>query len=234
MLYTPVSFPPLGRTHRPPSVCPGLRVAWVLISSPRMAPCPLSPPAHITKICRTTTITTTTCSNTPSGPPQTLPLSSQPRAARPATDHPAITEPPPPPTTATTTTAPCHVDSPSPLDPAPMGAPYPDQSATPSCPRPRRSRRPTASLSCSFRRLPPPRRCPPPQSQPPTSPGWEGCPLWCLRRTRPDLWSNASQHWQNSAVEKKQWNTVPLYCPKGSTADIGFLRERLLFSKELH
>lgn len=197
-----MSYPPAGRTHRLPSVCPGLRVAWVQISSPRMAPCPPSPPAHTTKSPpTTTTTTTTTCSSIPSAPPQTPPQSSPPRAAWPATDRPAITALPLPPTTATTTIPPCHADSLSPLRAAPMGAPYPDRSATLSCPRLRRCRRPTARLSCSSRPLPPRHRCPPLQSQPPTSPAWEGCPLWCLHRTRPDLWSNACQHWQNSAVD---------------------------------
>ncbi len=196
-----VFYPPPGRMLRLQSVCPGLRVAWVQISSQRMAPCPPLPPAHTTKSPLTTIPTTTTCSSTPSAPPQTPPPSSLPRAARPATDRPAITVLPAPPTTATTTIPPCHADSPSPLRAAPMGAPYPGQSATLSCPRLRHCRRPTASLSCSARPLPPRHRCPPPQSQPPTSPAWEECPLWCLHRTRLDLWSNTSQHWQNSAVD---------------------------------
>lgn len=180
---------------RLPNVCPGLRVAWVQISSPRMAPCPPSPLAHTTKSPPTTTTTTTTCSSTPSDRPQTPPPSSPPRAAQPATDRPTTMEPPPPPTTATTTTPPCHAGSLSPLRPAPMGAPFPGQSAMPSCPRLRRCRRPTASLSCSFRPPPPRHRCPPPQSQLPTSPAWEGCPLWCLHRTRLDLWSNTCRCW---------------------------------------
>lgn len=184
-----MSPPPAGRTLRLPSVCPGLRAAWVLISSPRTAPCPPSPPAHNTERLSNPT-TTTTCSTTPSGPRQTPPPSSQPQAAWPATDRPATTEPPPRPTTATTTKPPCHMDSRSPLRPAPTGAPYPDQSASPSCRRPRCSPRPTVSLIFSFRAPPPLHRCPPLQSQPPTLPGWEGCPSWCLLRTRLDLWCN--------------------------------------------
>lgn len=160
---TLMSSPPAGRMLRLPSVCPGLRVAWVQISSPRMAPCHPSPPARTTKSPpTTTTTTTTTCSSTPSAHPQTLPPSSQPPAAWLATDRPAIREPLPPPTTATTTIPPCLADSPSPLRPAPTGAPYPDRSATPSCPRPRCCRRPTASLRCSSRPLPPRRHCPTP------------------------------------------------------------------------
>lgn len=196
--------PPAGRTLRLPNVCPGQRVAWVQILSPRMAPCPPSPPAHTTKSppTTTTTTTTTTCSSIPSAPPRTQPPSSPPRGAQPVTGHPVITEPPPPPTTATTTTPPCHVDSRSPLRPAPTGAPYQDQSALLSCPRLRCCHRPTASLSRSSRPLPPRPRCPLPQSQPPTSPAWEGCPSWFLHRTRPGLWSNSSQHWQSSAADK--------------------------------
>lgn len=169
---------------------PGLRVAWVLISSPRMAPCPPLPPAHTTK-----SPPTTTCSTTPSAHPQTPPPSSPLRAARPATDRPTTMEPPPRLTSATTTTPPCHVGSPSPLRPAQMGAPYPGQSATLSCPRFRRCHRHTASLTCSSRLLSPRHHCPPPQSQLLTSPAWEGCPLWCRHRTRPDLWSNACRCW---------------------------------------
>lgn len=212
-------------------MCPGLRVAWVQISL-RMARCPPSRPAHTTKSPPTTTTTTTTCSSTPSAPPQTQPPSSPPRAARPATDPPAITAPPPPPTTATTTIPPCHVDSPSPLRPAPMGAPYQDQSATPSCPRLRRCRRHTASLSCSSRPLPPHHRCPPPQSQPPTSPEWEECPSWCLHRIMLDLWSNVCQHWQNSADDINS-EILSLYTLKKGQLLILFKGNYVIFSKDL-
>lgn len=175
-----------GRTLRLPNVCPGLRVAWVLTLSPRMAPYPPLAPAHATKIPPTTT-----CSSTPSAHPQSPHPSSPPQAAPLSTGHPTTTGPPPPPTTATTTTAPCHVGSPSPVRPAPVGAQYLDQSAMPSCPRLRHSRRPTASLWCSCRLPLPHHRCPPPQLQPPISHAWEECPSWFLHRTRPALWSNS-------------------------------------------
>lgn len=184
--------PPAGRTLRLPNVCPGPKAEWALISSRRTAPCPPSPPAPTTK-SRITTTTTSSCSSTPSGPLQTLPPSSPPRGAQLATGHPTTTTthtttepppPPPPPTTTATTPAACLAGSPSPRGPAPAGALSPDQSATPSCPMLRCCHRPTANL-----RLPPRhRRCPPPQSPLPTSPAWEGCPSWCLHRTRPGLW----------------------------------------------
>lgn len=177
-----------GRMLRLPSVCHGLRAAWVLTSSPRMAPCPPSPPAHTTKSPPiTTTTTTTTCSSIHSALPQTLHPSSPPQAAMPAIDRPATKGPPLPPITATTTTPPCHVNSRCPPRPAAMAVPCPDPSATPSCLRHRRCRKRTTSLGCSSRPLPPRHHYPPPPSWPPTSPEWEECPLWFLHRTRPDL-----------------------------------------------
>lgn len=153
-----------GRTLRLLSAYPGLRAAWVPISSLRMAPCHQSALARTTKSppFTTTTTTTTTSSSTPSAPPQTPPPSSPPLAAQLVTDRPAITEPPPPLTTATTTTSPCRVDSLFHLRPALTGAPCPGQSATPSCPRLRCRLRPTASFRCSSRLLLPLHRCPPP------------------------------------------------------------------------
>ena len=231
LCQTSSSSPPPGRTLRLLSVCPGLRAAWAQISSPRMAPCRPSPPAPTTKSPPTTT-TTTTCSTTPSARPRTPPPSSLPLAAWPATGRHAITEPPPPPTSATTTTPPCHAGSPCPLRPTPTGAPPPDRSATPSCPRPRSCHWPSAILTCSSRPLPPLHRCPP-VWPPRTSPVWEGCPLWCQHRTRPDRWSNTSQRWLNSAADISQWNNA--VSVKGSAAD-PFLKGtfKLLFSKELH
>lgn len=160
------------------SVFPGLKVAWVQISFPRMVHCPPLPLVHTTKSLPTTT--TTTYSSTPSDHPPTLPLSSLPQAALQVTDRPTSTELRPPPITATTTTPPCPYS----LRPVPMVAPFPGQSALPSYPRRRHYLRPTTSLSFSTRLPPLHHHCPPPQSQLPTSPGWEGCPSWCLHRTR--------------------------------------------------
>lgn len=186
---------PAGRTLRLLKVSPGQRAEWALTSSPRTAPCPPLAPAPTTKSCITTTTTTTICSSTPSALLQTLPPSSQPRAAQLATGRPTTntcttTEPPPqPPPTTATTTAVC-LAGPSPLRPAPAGAPSPDQSVTPSCPTLRCCRRPTAN-----RRLPPPHHhCPPPQSPLPTSPAWVACPSWCLHRTRQVLWCESQQN----------------------------------------
>lgn len=179
-----VLFSPAGRTLRLPSECPGQRAVWVLMSSPRMAPCPPSPPVHSTK--SPPTPITTSCSSTPSTPPQTPPPSSQLRAAPLGTGHPATMGRLLPPTTTTTTAAPCHMDSPSPRTPPPGGTPSPYRSVAASCPRPRPCLRPSAN-----RRVPPSHhRCPRPPSQLPTSAAWEGCPSWCLLRTRPGLWSN--------------------------------------------
>ncbi|KAF3841510.1 hypothetical protein F7725_007372, partial [Dissostichus mawsoni] len=99
------------------------------------------------------------------------------------------------------------------------GSSLPGQSATASCPRPKCSRRPTASLSTS-RLPPPPHRCPPPRSLPPTSPAWEGCPSWCLHRTRPDLWCKPAaltqtvlppphRLWRGSAADMLKGNSTP-------------------------
>lgn len=180
-------------------MCPGQRVEWVLISSPRTAPCPPLPPAPTTKSRITTT---TTCSSTPSAPLQTLPPSSLPQVAQLATGRlttitRTTTEPPPPPPSTTATTAACLGASPYPLRPAPAVAPFPDRSETPSCLTLRCCRRPTANL----RLLPRHHHCPPPQSLLPTSPAWEGCPSWCLRRTRQVLWCETKQ---NIFISKKR------------------------------
>lgn len=176
------------------SVCHGLRAAWALTSSPRTARCPPSPPAPTTKTppTSTTATTITTCSSTHSAPPQTLHPSSPPQAALLATGRPATRGPPPPPITATATTSPCHGNSRCCLRPAATAAPCRGPSATPSCPRPRRCRRHTASLSCSSRLLRHHHHCPPPPSWPPTSPAWEACLLWFLHRTKRGLWSNTN------------------------------------------
>lgn len=179
-----MSFALTERMLRLQSASPGQRVAWARMSYPRMVLCPPSRPAPTTE---GTLATTTVITSSPGIRRQTPPPSSPPQAAQAATDRLATRGPPLPPTTTTTTAPPCSAARrPPPPSPSPTGALC--RSATASCPRPRCCRRPTATL----RRSPFPRhrRCPPPPSLPPTSAAWEGCPLWCLLKTKQARWSN--------------------------------------------
>lgn len=179
IMWNTMSFALSGRTLRLQSVYPGQRVAWALMLYPRMVLSPPSPPARTTE---DTLATMTAITSSLGIQHQTLPPSSLPRAAQVATDHLATRGPLLPPTTTTTTAPPCSVARPPPPSPSPTAALCLCRSATVSCPRPRCCSRPMATLR---RRLfPHHHHCPPPPSLPPTSAAWEGCPLWCLLKTK--------------------------------------------------